>query len=267
MLDPAISDPMGNDLLQFLTYLPDHLFGLGLLFCRVSAAVMLLPGWGESDTPRMVRVGLAVAFTLVLYPPLATQFPGSTTAAADIGMIAAELAAGGLLGWLARIIALALPLAGQFMSIQAGLSSVLQPDPELGAQSAVLGQLFSRALPVLVLATGLYRLPLYALAGSYAVMPAGNFFAAGDATQLVVRAIGAYWSLAMRLAAPFFLSGLLWQGALGLVARLVPRVQIYVVSAPWQILGGLALLAMLISAVLQVWGDTVGAAWAVLPGH
>ena len=84
---------------------------------------------------------------------------------------------------------------------------------------------------------------------------------------MAVAGMSRFWSLAMRLAAPFFLAGLLWQGALGLVARMAPRVQIYVVSAPWQILGGLSLLAMLISLMLQLWGEQVGAVWALLPGH
>ena len=256
-----------DSLPAFLKALPDHLFGLTLLFCRISAAVMLVPGWGETESPRMVRAGLAVSFTLLLYPTLAAQMPAQAGIAKDIGMIAAELAVGGLLGWLARLVALALPLAGQFISIQLGLSSVLQPDPELGAQSALLGQMFSRALPALVLATGLYRLPLAALAGSYDVLPAGSFYSAGDALALAVRSLGDFWALAVRLSAPFLFAGLLWSGALGLISRLVPKVQIFAISAPGQILGGLTLFAMLASAMLRVWGDSVGTVWAALPGH
>jgi len=246
---------LDDNLPAFLAGLPDHLFGLTLLFCRVSAAVMLVPGWAETEAPRMVRAGLAVAFTLLLYPPLARQMPDQPGMAETLGMIAAELAAGGLLGWLARLTALALPLAGQFASIQ------------LGAQSAPLGQMFSRALPVLVLATGLYRLPLAALAGSYAVLPAGGFFSAGDAARLVVQAVGHFWLLGVQLASPFLFAGLLWHGALGLVSRLVPKVQIFSVSAPGQILGGLTLCAMLVSEMLRVWADQVSAAWAALPGY
>ena len=257
---------MGDNLPQFLQSLPDHIFGLSLLLCRVSAAVMMVPGWGEIDTPRMVRAGLAVSFTLLLYPPLAAQMPAQSGPAENIGMMAAELAAGGLLGWLARLVALALPFAGQLISMQMGLSSVLQPDPEMGAQTAVIGQMFSRALPVLVLASGLYRLPLEALAGSYAVMPAGTFFSSGDALEMVVRAISNFWALGIRLAAPFMFTALLWYGSLGLISRLVPKIQTFIVSAPGQILGGLALLAMLVGAMLRGWGDAIGAGWSALPG-
>jgi len=258
---------MGDDLPQFLQTLPDHLFGLTLLLCRVSAAVMLVPGWGETGSPRMVRAGVAIAFTLLLYPPLAAQMPGPSGTAENIGMIASELAAGGLLGWLARLVALALPFAGQLISIQMGLSNVLQPDPELGAQAAIVGLMFSRALPVLVLASGLYRLPLEALAGSYAVMPAGSFFSVADALELVVRAIGNFFALGVRLAAPFMFAALLWHGSLGMISRLVPRVQTFIVSAPGQILGGLGLLAVLVGAMLRVWGDAVVTGWSALPGN
>ncbi len=258
---------MGDNLPAFLAALPDHLFGMSLLLCRVSAAVMLLPGVGESDAPMMIRAGTAVAFTLLLYPPLASQMPMQAGAAENLGMIASELAVGGLLGWLARLVALALPFAGQIISIQMGLTSVLQPDAEMGAQSAVVGQMFSRALPVLVLGSGLYRMALSALAGSYAVMPAGAFFSAGDATMMVVQGVSRFWALGIELAAPFLFAGILWHGSLGLIGRLVPRVQTYIVSAPGQILGGLLLLAMLISTILRVWGGTAGEVWAALPGH
>jgi len=74
------------------------------------------------------------------------------------GLLSGELLAGGILGWLARTVALALPAAGQIVSLSTGLSSVLQPDQNFGAQSASLGRLFGIGVPVLIFGTGLYAL-------------------------------------------------------------------------------------------------------------
>ena len=74
------------------------------------------------------------------------------------------------------------------------------------------------------------------------------------------------FSLALRLAAPFILAGLAWQVALALLARLVPQMQVFSLSAPGQILGGLFLLALLLATLLDLWGGEVRTGFSALPG-
>ena len=228
---------------------------------------MLLPGLGEAEPPPMVRAGLAVALTALLVPVVLPQMPPMPSSilqvASDVG---AELFCGALLGWLARLIALSLPIAGAVISLLVGLASVLQPDPALGGQSTAVAKLFSLAVPVLILSTGLYALPLEALAGSYHLAPPGTWLPAGTAADTVTTAVSREFELALRLAAPFLLSSLLIQAALGLLARFIPQMQVYATAAPGQILGGLVLLALLALPLLDTWMDGVAGAWQTLPG-
>ena len=94
-------------------------------------------------------------------------------------MVAAELFCGGVLGWLARCVTLALPMAGQIISFMTGLSSVISPDPLLGQSSGFM-RLFSIAAPVIVLKTGLWALPVGALLGSYGLVPVGHLLPVAD---------------------------------------------------------------------------------------
>ena len=103
----------------------------------------------------------------------------------------AELLVGRVLGWLARLPALALAMAGAVVSDMLGLSSVVQPDPALGGQSSALARLFGLLAPVLVLSTGLYALPLQALAGSYRLFPPGSVMPAGPLAESVTAAVSA----------------------------------------------------------------------------
>ena len=152
------------------------------------------------------------------------------------------------------------------ISLQTGLSSVLQQDPTLGVQSAATGRLFNLLGPVLILSTGLYALPLSALAGSYTVFPAGGMIASGDLAETAVRAVSTSFGLALWLASPFVLIGLVWQVALGLLARLVPQIQVYFTALPGQVLGGLALLSVLSAPILRAWLEAVQSGFAALPG-
>ena len=229
-------------------------FAFMMVLCRVGAAIMLLPGLAEEGMPTRVRMGLVLALTFLLLPTVAPLLPRPPDSIPGLlVMVCGELFAGGFLGWLARLIALALPAAGQVISLSTGMSSVLQPDANFGAQTAGIGRLFGIAAPVLILASGAYMMPLSALAGSYAAWPAGAALPSGDIMETVVRAVGAHFALALRLASPFMLIGLVWQMGLGLLSRLVPQLQIYFAALPGQVLGGVLLLALLSGGLAHVW--------------
>jgi flagellar biosynthetic protein FliR len=250
-----------------IAHLPGWAFAFVLLLSRTGAACMLIPGAGEADVPMPVRAGFAVALTVLLLPAVAPAMPAAPDDPwRSVGMVAAELASGLLLGWLARLVMVALPLAGQILAVVAGHSSVLQPDSVLGAQGAAIGRLLSLAAPVLVFATGLYAMPLAAIAASYRVIPAGALVPSGDTAQTVVAAVSACFALAVRLAGPFILASIVWHTALALLGRLVPNLQVFFLAAPAQLLGGLALLAVLATALLAAWQDRAGTDFRLLPG-
>jgi len=250
-----------------LAALPGWAFAFVLVLGRTGAAMMLLPGLGEADPPAIVRAGFAIALTVLVVPAIAPLVPpvpvGTATAAA---MVAAEVVTGLWLGWLARMLVMALPIAGQFLSYMLGVSNVLQLDPEMGAQTTALGRLFSLAVPVAVLSSGLYALPVAALAGSYRLIAPGALLRAGAGTDLAVRAMADSFDLALRLASPMVIASVVWHVAAALLARLVPRVQVYFLALPGQILGGLVLLAALAASILAAWQDAVRAGFDALPG-
>ncbi len=250
-----------------LAALPALAFQAVLLFCRIGAAVMLLPGLGEQEVPATLRLSLGVLLVPLLLPGLAPVLPPPPEQAGEaLRLIALEIMAGLWIGTLARFIAMALAQAGQIMATMIGLTSPLQGDLELGAQATVLGRALGAATAVLVLATGLYAIPLAALAQSYAVLPAGNPFPAGGAAELIAGATGQSLEIALRLAGPFVLAGILFNVAMGLVSRLAPQVQIFILAAPAQILAGTLLLMLLLPAMIALWHAGTHAAFEALPG-
>jgi flagellar biosynthetic protein FliR len=250
-----------------LATLPAWAFSFVLVMARVGGAVSLLPGLGEVEPPAMVRVGLAAAITALLLAGIAPSIPPAPEASAQAGaMIAAELITGLWLGWLARLIVLALPIAGQFIGYMMGIANVLQPDPILGSQATPISSLLAIAAPLFVLASGLYALPLAALADSYAVVPAGAMLPAADGAETAVRAVTAAFGVALQLASPFILVSLVWHVATGLLARLVPRLHVYFVVMPAQLVGSMLMLAVLATAVMSAWEEAVRTAFRALPG-
>ena len=259
---------MSGDDAALLAALPAWAFAFVLVMARIGAAMMLLPGLGEAEPPMMLRVGLTLGITALLLPGIAPSIPPVPEASAQAAfMVCAEVITGLWLGWLARLLVLALPIAGQFIAYMLGVANVLQPDSELGSQATPIARLFDVIAPLAILVTGLYALPLAALAGSYGLIPPGTH----AARRRHGRDRGACgrdsFTLAVRLASPFLLVSIVWHVAIGLLARLVPRLQVYFVAMPAQILGGIVLLGVLATALLTAWEGAVRTGFALLPGH
>ncbi|MFH7812834.1 MULTISPECIES: flagellar biosynthetic protein FliR [Acetobacter] len=242
-----------------------------LVLCRVSALVMASPGLGESTSPMIIRAGIALCITFAILPLEQNALKDVSGQALHmparaIAIIAGELLYGIFIGWLARLISLALGISMQFVAIFTGLASVLQPDPELGAGSTAISHMASFLVPVIFLSTGLYALPLTAITGSYTVFPPGHVPMVGDMARSVTQVTSQTFMLAFQLSAPFVLIGTLWPAMLGVLNRLMPSIQVYSMAMPAQLLGGVLLLAILIQVMSGVWQERAGDMLLGLPG-
>jgi flagellar biosynthetic protein FliR len=242
-------------------------FAALLLVARLGACGLLLPGLGEMEVPGPFRLALVLALVPLLLPGLMPSLPAAPD---DIGayalLIGTEVAIGIWIGMLARLVATAMVMTGQLAGSFIGLSSIFTPDPTMGAGSTAISRLMGIAAAALALSSGLYALPLRALAESYAVLPAGAALAGEFAAPAIVEAGANCLSLAMRLAAPLLLLSVVAQAATGLLARVAPQAQVFVLAAPAQVLAGLALMALLLPAIFAQWMDSARASWSVLPG-
>lgn len=247
--------------------LPSAAFGLILVLARVGSAMLTGPGLGEAEIPPTVRAALAALCSILVYPLLKDVLPAAPSTVVElIGLLVPEIMVGVWVGFMARIMVIALSMAGGIVSFMIGLSSVLQIDPTLGTQVPALQRLLSLAALALLFASGLYILPLQAIIGTYDLIPPGQVFDSGGAANLVVHAATDSFGLALRLAAPSIVTCILWQAAMGFVSRLVPNIHVHVISMPAQILGGFALLGASIILMLSTWSEGTLKAFSALPG-
>ncbi|MBR0558465.1 flagellar biosynthetic protein FliR [Neokomagataea anthophila] len=248
-----------------------------LILCRTSAAFLVLPGLGEQSLPMMLRAGIALTITTLVVPLITPHFHGisfeTLPPLALCAMIATEVFSGLIIGWMARLIALALPIAGQMIALFIGLSSVLQPDPDLGAGSSAPARFFNLLAPLLLLISGAYILPIRALIGSYDLIPPGSFLLSTqhipliiDATHSIILLTERSFTLALELSAPFLILSLLWQALTGIMTRLLPTLQVSTLVSPLQMLGGLALLGITLEAILTFWQNQAFDVLHGLPG-
>jgi len=106
---------------------------------------------------------------------------------------------------------------------------------------------------VLVFSTGLDHFLIRSTFALYDLFPPGGVFMPGDMAQVVMNFANRSFVLGIELAAPFFIMGLLLDTALGLLQRLLPSIQLFMVAMPLQIWGGLMIFALTVAGILTVW--------------
>jgi len=230
--------------------LPDTLFAYLLVFSRVGAALMVMPGFGEAFLPARIRLMIALGVSLVLHALVAPAIPGlPASPLVLVGLIGSEVAIGLFLGFLAQMMLIAVHTAGMIVAFQIGFGNVLAFDPAVAEQGSVTGVFLGLLALLLIFATDTHHLFLQAIVRSYALFVPGELMPLADIGQALTRALARSFSLAVQISAPFLVAGLLFYIGIGLLARLMPQIQVFFVALPLQIALGLAVLMLVISAM------------------
>ncbi len=237
---------------------PLHATGFLLLFARVGAVLMLLPVFSEEAIPGRIRLMMAFAMSLALWGLLGSEtLPAAGRESTLVGTLLVELGIGLALGIMVKIMFQAVVMAGSIISLQIGLSSALVFDASLGGQVPVLAKLMAVAAALFVMGMGLHHLWIGAIIRSYDLFPVGTVPLAGDLSTLGVATLSKSMLLAVSLAGPFLVYGIVFNVALGFSARLAPTVQIFFIAQPLNILLGIAMLAVTAGAILMAFSNAI----------
>jgi flagellar biosynthesis protein FliR len=227
-----------------------------LVFARIGAMVMLLPGFGETNIPTRIKLSVALLLTLIILPlhRQAYQVDMSSLTPLLVLMLH-EIVIGIVLGATARVTLSALQVAGSVIAQQLGLGFVTAIDPTQGQQGLLIGNFLTILGLTLLFATDSHHLVIAALNESYRIFAPGDTFSTGDVAALATRAFAAAFKIGMQLSAPFLVFGLVFNIGLGVLARLMPQMQVYFVGVPLSILVGFLIFALVITAMMATYID------------
>jgi flagellar biosynthesis protein FliR len=231
--------------------LPEAASAFLLLYARIGAVLMLLPMFGDEAVPTRIRLLLGLGTTAGLWALLSPRvLPVAANAAALPGALIAELLVGLAIGMIIRIMFHAAAMAGSIISFQIGLSSALINDAAQGGQVPLLSKFVTMAATLVCLAAGVHHLWIAAMVQSYSLFPVGGLLPAGDFARLGIDATGKSMTLALCLAAPMLVYGIVLNVALGMAVRLAPAIQIFFIAQPLTIMLGLTIFAILLGPLL-----------------
>ena len=233
-----------------------QVFAAGLVFARIGAVIMVIPGFGETFVPPRIRLSFALAFTLMMFPVISGNVPPIPAGAADLGgAVIKEVLIGLLIGTILRLFMISLATAGEVVSMATTLSFAQTTNPMQAQPSTSLGTLLGTMGLVLIFATDLDHLFLAAMVNSFQLFPFTRDIPVADAGQLAVQTMSKSFALGFQLAAPVVVFSLIFNVALGLVARVMPTFQVFFVATPLIVVLGLSIFALSMGVIGIVWLD------------
>jgi flagellar biosynthetic protein FliR len=233
--------------------LPLDVFAIFLVFVRLAAALMLMPGIGEAYVSVQVRLAAAAVLTVAISPLVIGTLPILPATPLELLMlILGELVVGILIGAAARLMMSALHVAGTVIAFQSSLGFALFVDPTQGTQGALIATFLTLLGLVLIFATGLHMMMIRALADSYVLFTPGQLPPVGDFAALAVRYVSSSFRIGIQIAAPFIVYGLVFYIGLGILARLLPQIQIFFIAIPLQIFLALIIFGLVLAPTM-IW--------------
>lgn len=236
-----------------LPMLNDGLYAVLLVFARLGAICMVMPGLGEAYVNSRARLWIALGMSGLLAAALGDRLPAMPAGAAALtSQIVIELVLGLFIGGVVRLAMAALHLAGGLIAVQSGLAAATLFDPTEGSQGTLPGNLLAMAVLLLLFTTDGHHWLLGQVAMTYRWLPAGGALPWHDMVALVTRLGSEMMAVGLAIAGPIVLVTLLANILLGVMARLVPALQVMAVALPLQLLLSLGVFALSIGTSLAV---------------
>ena len=213
-----------------------------LLFVRIIGTLAFAPVFGHRVVLSQSKVGLALALTVVLYAALPITLSVSDNLILYTIAVVKELVLGLMVGFVARLVFFAVQFAGEVIGIDIGFGVVNIIDPVSAEQISIIGTFKNLIAIIVFLLIDGHHTILQALAASFEMVPLGGIQLTELLAQGLITMTGQVFVMAAKMAAPIITALFLTSLALGIMARTVPQMNVFIVGFPLKIGVGVAML-------------------------
>ncbi len=222
-----------------------------LVLARVAGIFIETPVLNARTIPATAKTILAIWISVILWfvVPFSGVVPGNPVF--FVLLIANEVVLGFLIGFVCQILFAAIQAAGDIIDLQMGLSIATAFDPSTGAATSIVGKLvFYMAMVVFLILNG-HHMVLSALHQSFKAIPAGTLInLSGNFVSQLINLGSTMLLVAVQLAAPALLLIFLLDFSFGIVSRVAPQVNVFMLG--FQIKPTLGLIAILFTMPLMI---------------
>ena len=232
-----------------------QLFGVGLLaFTRIVLVFVQAPIFGSHHIPKPILAGVAGAVTIAMYPHIPVPADVPEDLLPFLGALLSQACVGLVIGFVSFLVMAAAQFGGEMLDIQMGLSVAASFDPAShGAVNLLRKVHFYLAMNLYLVLDGHHAL-IQAINGSFRVIPVTYFHIDSNIAMEMVSLSGNLLVIGTQIAAPALAALFITQCALGLLARVAPQMNVFMLSFPLNIAIGLTLLTFSLPLIIRLLG-------------
>lgn len=220
----------------------------------MTGVIFFNPIFGRSNVPTLVKIGLALGIALnVTYGLTDFHVADYTTIDLLISMLR-EFAVGYAIGFIMQLFLAVFHIGGELMDLQLGFSMAQQYDPSTNSQVSVTGNVMTIMYVMLFFITNSHLSLLAIASRSYHVIPVGLGGVSGKIGIYIIELFGFILVYAVQLALPIIITEILVEVAVGILMRVVPNINVFVVNMQLKILVGLVVLTTIIPVLVHFLG-------------
>jgi len=146
-----------------------------LVFIRIGAILVTAPLFGSRDVPLRLKAGLSVVLAMAIFPVIGFQKAYLVNVASLISAMIGEVLIGVIIGFTARLLFVAVQLAGQLVGFQMGFGIVNVIDPQTSTQVSIIAQFQNMITILIFLTVNAHYWFILALASSFELIPPLGF--------------------------------------------------------------------------------------------
>lgn len=230
-----------------------HIGLLVVLFSRISAFLFMLPVFGNRSVPLPAKIGLSVFVSILLLSMMrgsVRELPDETIS--FILVIVKEVFVGITLGFTTKFLVAGVQMAGELVGIQMGFGVARVMDPGFQTQVSIIAEFQIVLMLLFYLTLNGHHFLLNGLFQSYESIPIAKSFIGGGIGRHVVDMAAGMFQAAVKIGAPVIVTLLLLNIALGIIARTVPQMNIFIVGLPLRLGVGFLALAVTVTLFLHL---------------
>lgn len=213
-----------------------------MTFARVVGMFVQAPIWGSRHINTQVKIGFMATYTIIIWPyiPIPREMPGGPIT--FILLMVTQIAVGLVIGYVAFLPMAMAQFGGEIMDIQMGLSSAAAHDPSSkGTINLIRRFKFYIAMLFFMIVDAHHEL-IKITAKSFDVVPLTGARFSGMLIHDLIQWTGELFLVGVQIALPVMGALFVIQVALGIMARVAPQMNVFMLSFPLNILTGLVIL-------------------------
>lgn len=224
-----------------------------LVLLRISAFVMTAPFFSYSTIPHQLKAALSIMLTLIVLntiPVVSLSYQGVFGYSV---LVLKETVIGLILGFMCSMCMYIISFAGQMMDTEMGLAMSSMFDPLSNIQVTVTGNIYNYLIMLMLLVTNMHYYIIRAITDSFKMFNVGEgVFRTNAIKELAVDFMGNYFLIAFRIVLPVFCCMLLINVVLGVLTKVAPQMNMFVIGIQIKVFVGIILLVILVQTIPTV---------------